>query len=186
MRSTTTDVTTILRDQHAGIRRALVRAALPGPGRAGEFRRLVRMLAQHEAAEEAHVHPVARHAGRLGTAAARVAEEARAKQLLARLRETGPRDRGYLARLGLLAWHVTRHAAREEREEFPVLRDLGPVRSRSLAAEICLARELAPTRPHPRVNGELANKVAMPVLGPADRFRDVAARAHRFIDRTAR
>jgi hypothetical protein len=169
------DVATVLKDQHAGIRRAFVRAALPGPRRAGEFRRLVRMLAQHEAAEEAHVHPTIRGTGRPGIAAARVGEETRAKELLARLWERGPHRPGYLVGLGLLAWHVIRHAAREEREEFPVLRALGPVRKWTLAAEIYLARELAPTRPHPRVNGELANKLAMPVFGPVDRIRDIAA-----------
>jgi len=173
MRAATMDVTTVLRDQHAGIRRAFVRAALPGPARAGEFRRLVRMLAQHEAAEEAHVHPAIGNAGRSVIAAARVSEEARAKQLLARLWADGPHSHDYLARLGLLAWNVIWHEAREEREEFPVLRALGPVRRWTLAAEIHLARGLAPTRPHPRVNGELANKLAMPVLGPADRLRDV-------------
>ena len=197
------DVTTVLKAQHAGIRRAFVRAALPGPRRAGEFRRLVRMLAQHEAAEEAHVHPAIRNAGRGSIAAARVSEEARAKQSLARLWEAGPHGSGYLPRLGLLAWHVIRHAASEERKEFPVLRGLGPARRWVLAAEIYLARELAPTRPHPRVNGELANKLAMPVLGPADRFRDIVTRlstarhgrslpasrqfaGRRFIDRAAR
>jgi hypothetical protein len=71
---------------------------------------------------------------------------------------------------------VLRHAAREEREEFPVLDGLEPVKRRVLAAEVYLARELAPARPHPRVNGELRNKLAMPVFGPADRIRDVAAR----------
>ena len=171
-----TDVTTVLRAQHAGIRRALVRAALPGPRRAAEFGRLVRMLAQHEAAEEAHVHPAVRRAGRRGIAAARVSEEEHAKRLLARLSQTGPHGAGYLPSIGLLAWHVIRHAAREERREFPVLSRLGPVRRRLLAAEIYLAREVAPTRPHPRVNGELANKLAMPVFGPADRIRDAAAR----------
>lgn len=186
MRATTTDVTTVLRDQHAGIRRGFVRAALPGPRRAGEFRRLVRLLAQHEAAEEAHVHPAVRNAGRGSIAAARVTEEAQAKQALSRLWEAGPHGRGYLARLGLLAWHVTRHAASEERGEFPVLRGLGPVRRGVLAAEIYLARELAPTRPHPRVNGELANKLAMPVLGPVDRFRDAITQVSRFMGRTTR
>jgi hypothetical protein len=170
------DVATVLKAQHAGIRRAFVRAALPGPRRADEFRRLVRMLAQHEAAEEAHVHPTVRNAGRASVAAARVGEESRAKELLARLWEAGPHRPGYLAGLGLLAWHVIRHAAREEREEFPVLRGLAPARKWVLAAEVYLARELAPTRPHPRVNGELANKLAMPVLGPADRICDIAAR----------
>lgn len=170
------DVTTVLREQHAGIQLALARAALPGPGRAGEFRRLVRMLAEHEAAEEAHVHPAVRRAGRQRVAQARAGEEERAKRLLARLWQVGPHGRGYLLLLRLLGWQVLRHAAREEREEFPVLDGLGPVRRRVLAAEVYLARELAPTRPHPGVNGELGNKLAMPVLGPADRIRDVAAR----------
>ncbi len=170
------DVTTVLKEQHAAIRHAFVRAALPGPGRDGEFRRLVRMLAQHEAAEEAHVHPAVRRSGRDIIAAARVGEEERAKRLLARLWRAGPHGSGYLPLLGLLAREVLRHAAREEREEFPVLNQLGRPRRWVLGAEIWLARELAPTRPHPRVNGELANKLAMPVLGPADRVRDLAAR----------
>jgi len=170
------DVTTVLAEQHAGIRRAFVRAALPGPQRAAEFRRLVRMLAQHEAAEEAHVHPTIRRAGRRGIAVARIGEEERAKKLLTRLWRAGPHSAGYLVMLGLLGWHVLRHAAREEREEFPVLSRLGRVRRGVLATEIHLARELAPTRPHPRVNGELANKLAMPVLGPADRILDLVTR----------
>lgn len=170
------DVTTVLREQHAGIRRALVRAARPGPGRAREFRHLVRMLAEHEAAEQSHVHPTVRRAGRRGVATARAGEEERAKRLLVRLSRTGPYGRGYLPMLALLGWQVVRHAAREEREEFPVLDRLGPARRRVLAAEVYLARELAPTRPHPRVNGELGNKLAMPVLGPADRIADIAGR----------
>lgn len=170
------DVTTVLGEQHAGIRRAFVRAALPGPGRAREFRHLVRMLSEHEAAEEAHVHPTVRRAGRQRVAAARAGEEERAKRLLARLWRGGPHGRGYLPLLALLGWQVLRHAAREEREEFPVLNSIGPVRRRVLAAEVYLARDLAPTRPHPRVNGELGNKAAIPVLGPADRIRDIAAR----------
>ncbi len=170
------DVITVLREQHAEIRRAFVRAALPGPGRAGEFRRLVRILAEHEAAEEAHVHPTVRRAGRRSVAAARVVEEERAKRLLTRLSEAGPHTSGYLLTLALLGWRVLRHAAREEREEFPVLEGLAPARRRLLAAEVYLARGLAPTRPHPRVSGELGNKLAMPVFGPADRIRDIAAR----------
>lgn len=65
------------------------------------------------------------------------------------------------------------HAAREEREEFPVL---GRGRRRLLGLEVKLAKELVPTRPHPRVNGELANRLATPVLDPADRLRDLVHR----------
>ena len=176
MRAPTTNVTTVLSEQHAGIRRAILRAALTGRRRTAEFERLVRMLAQHEAAEEAHVHPTIRRAGRRAIATARVGEEANAKRLLARLAKTGPRGLGYLPALGVLGWHVLRHAAREEREEFPILNRLGPIRRLTLVTEIYLARELAPTRPHPRVTSQLANKLAMPILGPADRFRDVTRR----------
>jgi hypothetical protein len=95
------EVTSVLKEQHAAIRRAFWRAAVPGRRRDGEFRRLVRMLATHEAAEQVHVHPTARRLGRTTAA--------------------------------------------------------------------------APTRPHPRVNGALANRLAMPVLGPADRLRDLAS-----------
>jgi Hemerythrin HHE cation binding domain len=170
------DVTTVLKDQHAEIRRAFVRAALPGPRRGGEFRRLVRMLAQHEAAEEAHVHPTTRRIGRRATAAARLGEEERAKLLLARLWQIGPHGTGYLRCLAGLGREVLSHAAREEREEFPALERLGRARRWLLGTEMRLARELAPTRPHPKINGELANKLAMPVLGPADRLRDLGRR----------
>jgi hypothetical protein len=68
---------------------------------------------------------------------------------------------------------VLAHAAREEREEFPALRKLSGGRRRLLGLEVRLAQAVAPTRPHPRLNSELANKVAMPVLGPVDRCRDI-------------
>jgi hypothetical protein len=166
------DVTTVLKEQHKEIRRAFGRAALPGRGREEAMRRLVRMLATHEAAEEAHVHPALRRVARQA-AAARVGEEEKAKRLLARLREIGPHGHGYLPTLGLLCREVLTHAAREEREEFPALARLGRGRRWLLGLEVRLAKELAPTRPHPKVNGELANKLAMPVFGPADRVRDL-------------
>jgi hypothetical protein len=96
--------------------------------------------------------------------------------LLARLREIGPHGARYLACLWALRREVLPHAAREEREEFPVLDRLGRARRWLLGVEVSLARELAPTRPHPKVNGELANKLAMPVFGPADRIRDLLRR----------
>jgi hypothetical protein len=134
------------------------------------------MLTVHEAAEQAHVHPTTRRIGRKATAVARVGEEERAKQLLTRMWQAGPRGAGYLGRLWMLRREVLAHAAREEREEFPVLDRLGRGRRWLLGAEVRLARELAPTRPHPKITGELANKLAMPVFGPADRIRDLISR----------
>jgi hemerythrin HHE cation binding domain-containing protein len=171
-----TDVTAVLKDQHRQIRRAFARAARPGRGRTQAFHHLVQLLATHEAAEEAHIHPTARRAGRTAVASARVGEERQAKELLARLYRTGPGGNGYRRGLRALRRAVLAHAAREEREEFPALERLGRNRRRMLGLEVRLAKELAPTRPHPRVNGELANRLAMPVLGPADRCRDLVRR----------
>jgi hypothetical protein len=112
-------------------------------------------------------------------------EEEHAKRLLAKLQEIGPQGRGYLATLGALGREVLAHAAREEREEFPALARLGRRRRWLLGLEVRLARQVAPTRPHPKVNGELANRLAMPVLGPVDRVRDVILR-RRFIYRATR
>ena len=170
------DVTAVLKDQHRQIRRAFGRAARPGRGRTKAFHHLVQLLATHEAAEEAHIHPTARRVGRTAAAAARVGEEKRAKELLAGLYRIGPDGDGYLRGLLSLRRAVLAHAAREEREEFPALDRLSRWRRRMLGLEVRLAKELAPTRPHPRVNGELANRLAMPVLGPADRCRDLVRR----------
>jgi hypothetical protein len=170
------DVTTVLREQHKEIKRAFIRAARPGRGRNQAFNQLVQLLSTHEAAEQAHIPPTTRRAGRRAVAAARLDEEEHAKRLLARLHQIGPRGGGYLGCLWALRREVVAHAAREEREEFPALAALGPLRRRMLGLEVKLAKELAPTRPHPRVNGELANRLAMPVLGPADRVRDLVGR----------
>ena len=179
-RTRSTDVVDILKSQHAEIRSAFRRAAVPGPARPRAFQRLVRLLAIHEAAEEAHVHPAVRRAMAAGSAvtSARRAEEKEAKKLLIHLSKIGPRGRGYLPALRALRRAVLAHAAREEREEFPaLLREVSEPRRRMLGFEVRLTQSVAPTRPHRLVNNELANKLATPVFGPLDRGRDLLRRA---------
>lgn len=173
------NVVDVLTRQHRQIKLAFVRAALPGPRRRRDFDRLMRLLSVHEAAEEAHVHPVARRALRHGRelAARRRQEEKEAKQLLIALKRTGPHGAGYLRRLNEVRRAVTRHAAREEREEFAALRQaLTPARLRMLGAEVKLTQAYAPTRPHRWVNNEAQNKLAAPLLGPVDRALDAVHR----------
>ncbi len=154
------DAADILTRQHAQIRRGFYKAAVPGPTRRRAFDQLMRLLAVHEAAEEAHVHPVARRALRAGRAVAarRREEEKQAKKLLVRLWRTGPYGKGYLRQLNAARRAVLAHAAREEREEFAALRRaVGAGRLRMLGAEVKLAQVYAPTRPHRWVNNEAAN-----------------------------
>ncbi|QTD96340.1 hemerythrin domain-containing protein [Streptomyces cyanogenus] len=165
--------------QHRQIRLGFLKAALPGPWRSRNFHRLMRLLAVHEAAEEAHVHPVARRALQHGreVAARRRHEEKAAKDLLISLWRTGPDGPGYLRRLNEARRVITQHAAREEREEFTALRRAVSVpRLRMLGAEVKLTQAYAPTRPHRWVNNEATNKLAAPVLGPVDRALDAVRR----------
>jgi hypothetical protein len=174
------DVVDLLTGQHAQIRRAFRRAALPGRARRSAFYQLVRLLAVHEAAEEAHVHPVARHAAAAGkeVTSARRAEERQAKKLLTDLWKIGPDGDGYLRALRSLRRAVLAHVAHEEREEFPaLLRHVSPLRRQMLGLEVRITQAVAPTRPHPAVSNELANKLAAPVFGPLDRGRDLLLRA---------
>lgn len=169
------DVVDLLEDQHGQIKRAFVLAALPGPLRVGAFDHLRKLLAVHEAAEEAHVHPVAKKVAKGGKALikTRLAEEKQAKKLLRELEKLGPDGKGYLSKLNELRKAVTAHARHEEREEFPALRDaVTSMRRHSLGLESKLTQALAPTHPHPMVNSQLANKLTAPVAGPLDRTRD--------------
>lgn len=170
----------LLERQHAEIKSAFRRAALPGVAGKRGFRDLVRLLAVHEASEEAHVHPTARRLLRSGkvVTAARRGEEKRAKTLLAELwRMGGPDARGYRRKLMALRRAVLAHAAAEEREEFRALREgAGKLRLWLLGQEIKLTQAVAPTRPHARVNNEMANKLAAPLFGPLDRTRDLGRR----------
>jgi hypothetical protein len=169
------DAVDVLTRQHRQIKLGFLRAALPGAPRRRNFDRLMRLLAVHEAAEEAHVHPLARRVLRHGRelTARRRHEEKEAKRLLVALWRTGPDGPGYLRRLNEARRAVTRHAAREEREEFAALRRaVRPSRLRLLGSEVKLTQVYAPTRPHRWVNNEAMNKLAAPVLGPVDRVRD--------------
>ena len=173
------DVVDLLKQQHTEIRRAFRRAARPGPQRRQMFADLVRLLAVHEAAEEAHVHPVARKILPKGRAVikSRLKEEKQAKKLLVDLERVGPDGASFAPKLRALRTAVLSHAKREEREEFPALRRyVTAPRRRSLALESKLTQAIAPTHPHPLVNSQIANKLGAPLLSPLDRARDLLRR----------
>jgi hypothetical protein len=175
------DAVDVLKRQHREIKRGFVKAMLPGPSRRRHFEHLVRMLAVHEAGEEAHMHPLAHRVLRTGgeLAAQRREEEKSAKKMLIAIVHNGPGGPGYLRAMNELRRAVVRHAEREEREELPALREmLSGRRLRLLGAEMKLTQFYAPTRPHLWVNNEATNKLAAPVLGPLDRMRDMLS--HRF------
>ncbi|MGK5532976.1 hemerythrin domain-containing protein [Streptomyces sp. URMC 129] len=175
------DVVALLMRQHGDIRNLFDEVErTAGDERREAWRRLVRLLAVHETAEQEVVHP---YAGRLfdgaeDMVADRLAEEKAAKETLARLDGMDPEDPGFLPALRDLRTDVQRHARAEERYEFAQLRRRAePDRLVAMAKAVKAAESMAPTRPHPGVQGAAANVAAGPIAALMDRTRDAVRKA---------
>jgi hemerythrin superfamily protein len=136
----------------------------------------VRMLAVHETAEEEVVYPVVQHKIPNGEqiANARRAEEDQAKKALSGLDKIDPASDDFLPLFRQVTSIVAEHAANEEREVFPALREhqdeqmLDAMRRALVAAEAT-----APTHPHPSApESAIGNMVMGPFVAIADRVRD--------------
>jgi len=170
------DVVELLIGQHQQIRDLFVEVQTAADeDRKDAFRRLVRMLAVHETAEEEVVHPAVRAAeGGEPVVDARVAEERKAKELLSTMDKIGPDAEGFDTLLVQLREDVLAHAGHEESEEFPLLRRTYDAdRLRSMARAVRAAEAIAPTRPHPGVESQLANVLLGPPTAIMDRARDL-------------
>lgn len=174
------DVITLLHGQHEEIR-GLFRELQTAEGdrRTELFYSLVRLLAVHETAEEEIVHPEVRSLrGGEPVVKARIGEEHRAKEALSTLYDMGPDAEGFDTLLIQLRDDVLAHAAHEEREEFPLLRDAHDrERLRAMAATARLAEATAPTRPHPGVESATRNLLLGPPMAVMDRARDAIRNA---------
>jgi hemerythrin superfamily protein len=172
------DVVDLLLQQHNRIRELLA-AVQGGQGAAKRdaFEDLVRLLAVHESAEEQVVHPRARKAGADGAdriVQERLNEEHEAKQVLARLYDMGVDHPDFDGQFGTFAEAVAAHAAHEEVDEFPRLREaVPPERLRRMAGAVKMAESMAPTRPHPAAGESPAgNMLVGPPMAIFDRARD--------------
>ena len=177
------DVVDLLIRQHALIRDMFdeVRGAAPGERRE-PFRRLVRMLAVHETAEEEILHPFTRLRvdGGAGVVADRLREEREAKEMLSKLDEMGPEHPGFMDELDRLRLAVLAHARAEERYEFVKLRaETTAAERRAMAFGVRAAEAMAPTRPHPGVESMTKNLLLGPPTAVMDRAKDLIRRALR-------
>jgi hemerythrin superfamily protein len=176
------DVIELLHHQHQEIRQLFTEVEQGrGDDRKHAFRSLVRLLSVHETAEEELIHPEVRtvHNGE-PVVEARIGEEHRAKELLSTLDELGPDAEGFDTLLIQLRDDVLAHAEHEEREEFPLLRQTcDEQRLRKMASAVRAAEAIAPTRPHPGVEGAAANFLAGPPMAIMDRARDTIRSALR-------
>ncbi|WP_051761396.1 hemerythrin domain-containing protein [Microbispora rosea] len=177
------DVVDLLVHQHALIRDMFDEVEHAAPGQRDEpFRRLVRMLAVHETAEEEIVHPYTRLRvdGGAGVVADRLKEEREAKEMLRRLDEMGSEHPGFMAELDRLRLAVLTHARAEERYEFTRLRaETTAAERRAMALGVRAAEAMAPTRPRPGVESMTRNLLLGPPAAIMDRARDLIRQALR-------
>ena len=175
------DVVGLLIRQHGDIRNLFDEVERSsGEERRDAFRRLVRLLAVHETAEEEVVHPFARRAlsGGEQVVEDRLAEERAAKETLAALDDMDTDDPEFLTRLRALRTDVQEHARAEERYEFSHIRRSTDVTNLAAMAKAVKAAEaMAPTRPHPGVESATANVAVGPLAALMDRTKDAVRKA---------
>ncbi|MFG3007937.1 hemerythrin domain-containing protein [Streptomyces calvus] len=175
------DVVALLMRQHGDIRNLFDEVeATSGEERRGAFRRLVRLLAVHETAEEEVVHPFARQgfSGGEQVVKDRLAEEKAAKETLAALDEMDTDDPQFMPQLLRLRADVQAHARAEERYEFTHIRRSTDVTDlAAMAKAIKAAEAMAPTRPHPGVESAAKNMALGPVAALMDRTKDTVRKA---------
>lgn len=174
------DVVALLMRQHGDIRNLFDEVeAAEGEERRDAFRRLVRLLAVHETAEEEVVHPFARKGfpGGEQVVKDRLAEEKAAKETLAALDEMDTDDPRFMPKLMKLRKEVQEHARAEERYEFIHIRRSTDVTGlATMAKAIKAAEAMAPTRPHPGVESGAKNVALGPVAALMDRTADTVRR----------
>ncbi|MDN3250527.1 MULTISPECIES: hemerythrin domain-containing protein [unclassified Streptomyces] len=175
------DVVALLMRQHGDIRNLFDEVeATQGEERRDAFRRLVRLLAVHETAEEEVLHPFARKSfpGGEQVVKERLAEEKAAKETLAALDEMDTDDPKFMPQLLKLRKDVQAHARAEERYEFTHIRRSTDVTNLAAMAKAVKAAEaMAPTRPHPGVESGAKNMALGPVAALMDRTKDAVRRA---------
>ncbi|MET9544320.1 hemerythrin domain-containing protein [Streptomyces sp. NPDC006627] len=176
-----TDVVSLLMRQHGDIRNLFDEVERTnGEERRDAFRRLVRLLAVHETAEEEVVHPFARRAlpGGEQVIKDRLAEERAAKETLAALDDLDTDDPKFMPQLLKLRKDVQEHARAEERYEFShIRRSTDSANLAAMAKAVKAAEAMAPTRPHPGVESGAANMALGPVAALMDRTKDAVRKA---------
>jgi hemerythrin superfamily protein len=140
------------------------------------FWKLTDDLVRHEVAEEVVVYPTIRSAaGAAEVADACIAEQSRAEERLARMEKEDPTTRGFMDEVQQLEGEVLGHAEHEERDVFPLLRQLPGEQLVSLGERYTTAKTAAPNHPHPSApDTPPGNLILGPVAALIDRVRDAA------------
>ncbi|HEV7887986.1 MAG TPA: hemerythrin domain-containing protein [Acidimicrobiales bacterium] len=174
------DVVDLLLAQHEQAKQLFSTVESGAGSRQEAFDQLLRLLAVHETAEEMVVYPALRRAPNGDAIAeARLAEEDKAKKVLADLESLGADGNGFMDRFEEFRTMVLDHAEAEEREVFPLIRANCNLDERlSMGQALMAAEAVAPTHPHKLApESAVGNAVAGPVVALIDRVRDAIKNA---------
>lgn len=169
------DVIEFLLNQHQQVRGLMADVlATSGEERQRYFDEVREMLARHETAEEMIVRPLTRKApGGTEVAEGRMEEENEAKEVLAKLEKMDVDSVEFTSMFQEFHRSVEAHAAAEERDEFPLLRQNTDADALVKARDrVKRAEQMAPTHPHPSARTTAMNYVAGPFAAMLDRARD--------------
>lgn len=145
--------------------------------------KLIIESSKHEAAEEQYFWPTVRNRLSDGDQLAdhAIEQETDAKRVLARLDKLSPGDAEFEEVLSKYIPAAREHIGYEEDAVWPTLREvLTAAEAEELGKNIAMAKEIAPTRPHPHIPPQPGVlKTAGPLIAAADKVRDeLAGRGH--------
>lgn len=174
------DAITLLKDDHRSVERLFKRFEKAGERAYVEKRRIVdeiiEELSVHAAIEEQLFYPAARATvpGTEDIALESLEEHHVVKWLLSELADMDADAERFVAKTTVLIENVRHHVEEEEGEFFPKVREaLGRNDLNDLGDAMVLAKESAPTHPHPRApDTPPANLVTGPAAAVIDRVGD--------------
>lgn len=175
----TTDLVQVIIQDHRNVERAF--AELERGAGSPEYRRqladhVIADLVRHSVAEEQYMYPVAKDRVPDGQrlVAEEIQEHAEAEQLLKELEDVEPTDPKFDQLLGKVISDVRHHISEEEKTLLPKLQaSCSPEELNDLGRKVLLAKQAAPTRPHPSApDTPPANLVLDTGAGLIDKVRD--------------
>ncbi|MGZ4142942.1 MAG: hemerythrin domain-containing protein [Actinomycetota bacterium] len=171
----------LLREDHKKVQQLFKRFEGLGPNASKAKRdiveKVIEELSVHSAIEEQILYPVARETLEDDSIVLEDLEEHHIlKWQLSELADMQPEDERYDAKLRVLMENVRHHVKEEEGELFPELRErLGRKRLQEIGDMLKRAKDVVPTRPHPRApDTPPLNVIAGATAGVADTVIDLA------------
>jgi len=133
-------------------------------------------LVRHSVAEEMYVYPAMREHLTDGDSEVEhdISEHKDLEKTMKKLEGVDAEDPQFLVMVDELREQLQHHAGDEEESQFPQLREAIPAEKlRDLGKRVELAKQVAPTRPHPgSPNSALFHKAFGPGVGLVDKLRD--------------